>query len=156
MLILVKICKYFDFGRYLWKSRLWTKIMKISISKISILVNIYENLDFGQNWWKSPFWSKFSGNLDVGKHAREISILVNIFGKIDLRQNFPQILVLVQISEKFRFLSKFVNMSILIKTFSKNNDFGRHFRNSQFWWKLSKILKFGQICLKFSILVKIV
>ena len=66
MLSLVKICKYFDFGQYCRtisilaniyeKSRLRTKIMKISI-----LVKIV-----GKSW----SWSTFSENLDFCQYLR--------------------------------------------------------------------------------------
>ena len=53
-------------------------------------------------------------------------------------------------------------MSILVKIckyvdFGKKNfkylDIGQNFRKYRIWWKLSKNLKFGQICRKISILV---
>ena len=84
-----------------------------------------------------------------------------VFDQIDLRQNFPQILILVKISEKWRFGPKFTNMSILV----------RNFKKSWFWSKFLKIsslvkivekseiclknVDFGQICWKFSISVKV-
>ena len=123
MSIWVKICKYLDLGQNFEKFRFWSIFMKILI-----LVKIHENLDCG-------IWN-LSENYDLGQHFRKISILVNIFGKIALSQNFPQILVLVKISEK---------MSIWVKIVEK----------SQIWSNLSKNLDFGQICRKFSILVKI-
>ena len=46
---------------------------------------------------------------------------------------------------KYRFLSKFSNISILVKIVEK----------SQIWSNLQKNLDFGQTCRKFSILVKI-
>ena len=39
-----KNSKNFDFGQYLWKSRVWSKLMKTLI-----LVKIFENIDFGDN-----------------------------------------------------------------------------------------------------------
>ena len=38
----------------------------------------------------------------------------------------------------------------------KNLGFGQNFRKYRFWWKLSKNLKFGQICRTISILDNIV
>ena len=63
---------------------------------------------------------KIDDNLDFSQHFRKISILVNIFGIIDFGQKFPQILV--KISEKCRFGSKFENMSILVKIYKKSRN----------------------------------
>ena len=124
--------KIFDLGEHLRKSRFWSKLMKILI-----LVKIVGNL-----WSRSTFLE----NLDFSQY---------IWYRFDLSQNFPQILVLVKISEKCQFGSKFANMSILLKNFLK----------SRFWSKISKILilvklsknlKFGQICRKMLIWVKLV
>ena len=97
-------------------------------------MNIYENLDYGQ------FFSTFAVNLD----------LVNIFGITELGQNFPQILVLVKISEKCRFRSKFGNMSTLVKIY-KNLETSKNLKKNRFWSKLSEILDFTDM----SILDKI-
>ena len=161
-----KICKYVDlvknfqlkFGQICRKPWFWSKL-----SKISNLVNIYENLDFGQSLWKFWFRPKWWENLDLGQHFRKISILVNILGKIDFG-HFPQILVLVKISEKCRLGSKFAIMSILVKItkksrfsskFSKISLLVKIVEKSQMWSNLSKYFNFRQNCRKFSILVKI-
>ena len=65
----------------------------------------------------------------------KISIMVKVDDNLDFCQylrdnrigtNFPQILVLVKISEKCRFGSKFENMSILVKIY-KNLETSKKF-----------------------------
>ena len=79
--------------------------------KILILVKVCENLGFGQNCRKILILLNILG---------KILILVNIFGKIDLGENFPQILILVQISEKCGIGSKRQNKLIFVKHFQKS------------------------------------
>ena len=123
-----------------------------NLSKILILVKIienfefgYENLDFGQSLWKFWFRPKLSENLDLGQHFRKISILVNILGKIDLG-HFPQILVLVKISEK---------MSIGVKI-CKHVDFGKNYKKISIFVKIFGNIAFGENCRKISNVVKFV
>ena len=133
MSILVKICKYVDFGK--------------RYSKLSI----FESIDFGQNSWKIRFWSKLSENYDLGQNFRKISILVNIFGKFFPKSwfwsKFPQNVDFSKKKncQKSRFWSKFSKISIWVKNVKK----------CQIWSNLSNNLDFGQNCRKFSILVKI-
>ena len=127
---------------------LWSKLLEILFFGQS-----FQNVDFGQN----------KKNVDYSKIFRTMSIWV--FDKIDLRQNFPQILILVKISEKCRFGSKFTNMSILVKNFKKSWFWSKFLKisilveiveKSQIRSNLSKKnLDFGQICSKFSIWVKV-
>ena len=64
-----------------------------------------------------------------------MSIWIKICKYVDFGQKYP----------KYRFLSKFLKISILVKIVGK----------SQIWSNLSKNVDFGQNCRKFSILVKI-
>ena len=150
-----KFTKNFDFGQYLWKSRFWSKFMKISIS-----VKIIEHFEFGQYSWKSRFWSELM----------KISVLVKIVGKSWSWSTFSENLDFSQyhlpiwgkIFPKSWFWSKFpknvdLGQNLQICRFcSKNLHLGQNFWKYRFWWKLSKNLKFRQICRKISILDKIV
>ena len=168
MSILVKICKYLDFGEFVRNISLSVNIYenlenfrKISIldkrtgnsrfwsplTKMSILDLIAENDDYNQIFKKCWFGSKFANISILVKNCRTISILENIFGKSRFKSIssvksfffyfFPQILVLVQISEKCRFRSKFANMSIWVKKIQKSR-FGSTFSKI---WILVKIVK---------------
>ena len=130
-----KFSKNFDFGQNLWKSRVRSKL-----SKISSLVNIYKNLDFGQSLWKFRFWSKLSENLDHGQHFGKISILVNIIYRFGTK-----------FSPNLGFGPNFRKMSIWVKI-CKYVDFGPKI---SIWVKIFENIDFGENCRKISILVEI-
>ena len=123
------------------KFRFWSIFMEISI-----LVKISENLDFGQNCRK---------NLDLGHHFWKISILVNIFGNLDLglvkiehnvdfSQIFKRLWFWSNFYKKTRFGSNFSKILISVEIIVKTSNLVEIFEKSRFWWKLSKIVDFGQ------------
>ena len=143
MSVLVNICKYVDFRQTFPKISILVKILKkISVlqkirfrqicRKISILVKIV---------WKSWSWSTFSANLDFSQYLRLNLFRTKFYPNLGFRPNFLKI----SIEVKF---CKYVGFGK--KNRSPNLDFGQNFRKYQFWWKLSKNLKFGHICRKIS------
>ena len=56
ILVLVKLSNNFDYGQRLWKSRFWSKFIKISV--------------FVENVGKPWSWSTFSENLDFSQYLR--------------------------------------------------------------------------------------
>ena len=143
-----KISKNFDFVEYSWKSRFWSKFMKISIlvfqnsRKILILVNIFGKSRFQsissvklilvKIFPKSSFGSKFPKNVDLGQKFPKKTILVNIFENLDFGEICLKISNLVKFVEKSRFwsnLSKILNFG---QNFKKSVDFSLKIRKCWF------------------------
>ena len=123
------------------------------IKKTLTLVEIVKNLDFGQNY-------KSSKNLDFCQNCRKLSILVKTYQNGDFAQDFIWMLIIVKCFEQCRylqmsrFLSKFMKISILVKTvgkpwswstISENLDFSQYHREN----------RFGIFFLQILVLVKI-
>ena len=166
MLILVKICKYLDFGQHFRKISILVKNVENldfdgNFREISNLVKIFEQsrswpkwskiLDFGHNLPKCRFWSKL----------KEILILIQIFEECRLGPKLTKLLIWDKTEENVDFrlfsFSKFPKISILSKL-SKNVGLEililvKIIEKSEIWSKLSKKLDFGKNCRKLSILV---
>ena len=158
ILISDEIFKSIDFRQIVKKSRFLWKFSKIStwvkiVEKSRFLSYFSKNLDFGQNFRKisslvksfekSRFWTK----------CTKISILVKTFEKARFWSKFMGISILVKILKNsnlvtleiwkmfgnYRICLRIAKISILVKFFLQNLNFGQNFEKSWFGKKFRKL-----------------